>query len=194
VVDRSDEWGMLTVLGAELTPGPRGALHVVRTAQGFDLIGPRADVAAASDELVGEGSTLVGAAAYEAFRIEQGSPLQPFDIDDSTIPQEAELELDAVSFTKGCFLGQELVCRIDSRGHVNRFLRRLVAIEGERPAPGAEIVADGKVVGVVTSVTPEPFAAVALGYVRREVEPPTSVEVRSPNGLTTARVEPLRPV
>ncbi|MET0627749.1 MAG: glycine cleavage T C-terminal barrel domain-containing protein, partial [Acidimicrobiia bacterium] len=122
-----------------------------------------------------------------------GVPVQPADIDDSTIPQEAELELDAVSFTKGCFIGQELVCRIDSRGHVNRFLRRLVAIEGERPVPGAEIVSEGKVVGAVTSVTPEPFAPVALGYVRREVEPPATVDLRSPNGSATARVEPLRP-
>ncbi len=54
-----------------------------------------------------------------------GVPRQGLDIDEKTIPQEAFLELDAVSFTKGCFLGQELVCRIDTRGHVNRLLRGL---------------------------------------------------------------------
>jgi tRNA-modifying protein YgfZ len=193
IADRSDEWGMLTVMGAE----PReshGSVQVVPTASGFDLVGPRAEIVTSRDELSEQGLTSVGAVAYEAFRIEQGVPVQPADVDESTIPQEAELELDAVSFTKGCFLGQELVCRIDSRGHVNRFLRRLVAIEGERPVPGAEIVVEGKVVGAVTSVTPEPFGPVALGYVRREVEPSATVDVRSPNGSATARVEPLRPV
>ena len=65
--------------------------------------------------------------AYEATRIEAGVPRQGFDIDESTIAQEAYLDRDAVSFTKGCFVGQELVCRIDSRGHVNRLLRRLRA-------------------------------------------------------------------
>ena len=75
----------------------------------------------------------VGPEVFDAFRIERGIPLQPVDIDDKTIPQEAELEIDAVSFTKGCFLGQELVCRIDSRGHVNRFLRRFQTIDGDWP-------------------------------------------------------------
>ena len=92
--------------------------------------------------------------AREAWRIEPAVPVQPPDVDDTTIPQEAFLERDAVSFTKGCFLGQELVCRIDSRGHVNRFLRRFAAIEGDWPPVGAEIVVDGKVVGALTSVAP----------------------------------------
>ena len=71
------------------------------------------------------GAAEIDADAYEAMRIEAGVPRQGFDIDETTIPQEAFLERDAVSFTKGCFLGQELVCRIDTRGHVNRLLRRL---------------------------------------------------------------------
>ena len=60
-------------------------------------------------------------------------PRQGPDLDESTIPQEAWLDRDAVSFTKGCFLGQELVCRIDTRGHVNRLLRWLV-VEGDSRA------------------------------------------------------------
>ena len=82
------------------------------------------------------GAAEIAADAYEALRIEAGVPRQGFDIDETTIPQEAFLERDAVSFTKGCFLGQELVCRIDTRGHVNRLLRRLRAdapIAGARP-------------------------------------------------------------
>ena len=75
---------------------------------------------------------------YERARIEAGIPKLGAELDESTIPQEAYLDLDAVSFTKGCFLGQELVARIDSRGHVNRLLRRLRAADAarcSRPAP-----------------------------------------------------------
>ncbi len=106
-------------------------------------------------------STLVTDDEYEAMRIEAGVPRQGLDIDETTIAQEAFLERDAVSFTKGCFLGQELVCRIDTRGHVNRLLRRLVA---DAPlARGATVVADGKEVGTVTS---------AVGGVALATDPP----------------------
>ncbi len=112
---------------------------------------------------------------YEALRIEAGVPRQGSDLDGTTIPQEAFLERDAVSFTKGCFLGQELVCRIDTRGHVNRYLRRLTATEGDRPPLGAEIVAGDKVVGTVTSSA---STGALRWYVRHEVEPPAEVELR----------------
>lgn len=114
------------------------------------------------------------AAAEESERIRAGVPRLGADLDESVIPQEALLEQDAVSFTKGCFVGQELVCRIDSRGHVNRFLRRLEPGDDTTVLPvGGEIVVDGTAVGVVTSST----AGAALGYVRREVEPPASATV-----------------
>ena len=86
------------------------------------------------------------------------------DVDEKTIPQEAGLDATAVSFTKGCFVGQELVCRIDTRGHVNRSLRRLRAAGGVL-AVGSDLVLDGKVVGQVTSSAGD----VALAMVRREV-------------------------
>lgn len=112
--------------------------------------------------------------AEEAGRIAAGVPRLGADLDDSVIPQEAFLELDAVSFTKGCFIGQELVCRIDSRGHVNRFLRHVVP---EDPSVtlsvGGEITVNGKVVGTITSSAP----GVALGFVRREVVPPAPATI-----------------
>lgn len=111
--------------------------------------------------------------AEDAERIAAGVPRLGFDLDGSVIPQEAELEDAAVSFTKGCFVGQELVCRIDSRGHVNRFLRRLVLDGREEPARGAVILAGDREVGVITSAAP----GCALGFVRREVEPGTVVTV-----------------
>lgn len=102
----------------------------------------------------------------ELQRIKRGSPRMGFDLDSSVIPQEAGLEIDSVSFTKGCFVGQELVCRIDSRGHVNRHLRLITNSSGATLERGESLLQDGKVVGEVTSSAP----GFALGYVRREVE------------------------
>jgi folate-binding protein YgfZ len=169
-----------------------GALRFVRTCHGYDVIGPFGAVEQHVEALAAQGVTAADPEAYEAWRIDHGIPVQPFDLDDATIPQEAFLEQDAVSFTKGCFIGQELVCRIDSRGHVNRFLRTIDVVGNadgdERPERGAEIFVDGKVVGALTSVTPEGVAPVALGYVRREVEPPADVVLRWDGGEATGRV------
>jgi hypothetical protein len=111
------------------------------------------------------------------------------DIDEKTIPQEAFLELDAVSFTKGCFLGQELVCRIDTRGHVNRLLRALEFGDGgidTTPPAGAGIVVGDKEVGALTTVARSESGVVALGYVRREVDVPADVVVRWDGGEAPA--------
>lgn len=118
-------------------------------------------------------------AEQEAARIAAGVPRLGVDLDDSVIPQEAFLEETAVSFTKGCFIGQELVCRIDTRGHVNRHLRRLRPQDPAVTLPVGAVItrgegaAAGKAVGSVTSAVP----GAALGFVRREVEPGSTVEV-----------------
>jgi len=204
VVDRTAESGLLSIIGPESVarfpgPVPEAVLHahvawgdarVVRTdwagTPGLDLMGPRAAVDEIAVALAGAGLPAIGAVAFEAFRVSTGVPRQPVDVDDTTIPQEAFLERDAVSFTKGCFLGQELVCRIDSRGHVNRFLRKLTDIDGAWPPTGAEIVVDGKVVGAITSVAPADVPTGALGYVRREVVVPAPVELRWEGGHAVA--------
>jgi hypothetical protein len=192
VEDHSADRGMLTAIGSDRSSGADGSCVGVASRTGVDVLGPSAGVASVKERLLADGASEIGPVAWEAFRIEQGIPVQPADIDDSTIPQEAELEVDTVSFTKGCFIGQELVCRIDSRGHVNRFLRRLTAIDGARPTRDDEIVADGKVVGAVTSVTPDGVPPVALGYVRREIDPGATVVLRGRSGTATALVTPLR--
>lgn len=113
-------------------------------------------------------------ARAEAMRIEHGEPRMGVDIDDSTIVQEAFLVDGAVDFTKGCYLGQELVARIDSRGHVNRHLRGLVA--DTVLTAGTTIVADGEDVGSITSAAvSDLLGPIALGTVRRTVEPGTHV-------------------
>ncbi len=98
-----------------------------------------------------------------------------------------------MSFTKGCFLGQELVCRIDTRGHVNRYLR-LLRLDGDAvPSAGTEVVVDGKVVGAITSAAagPDGTGVVALAMLRHEVEPPATVDVRADGGARSAAVEAL---
>jgi folate-binding protein YgfZ len=148
------------------------------TVPGVDIVGVRADVEGAWHALIAAGVPRAGRLALEVLRVEAGVPRQGHELDDSTIPQEAFLERDAVSFTKGCFLGQELVCRIDTRGHVNRLLRGVV-IEGDRePVAGAEVQAGEKVVGRVTTVVRSPrFGIVALALLRREVEPGAELTV-----------------
>jgi folate-binding protein YgfZ len=123
---------------------------------------------------------------YEQRRIEAGWPQMGAELTDKTIPAETGIVDRTVSFTKGCFTGQELVARIDSRGgNVPRHLR-LVVLQGSA-ASGAEVVVGEKVVGTLTSVA----GGVALAYIGRDVEPPADAEVRGGTGATAARIERL---
>lgn len=188
--DRSDATACASLVGADAKAHPSGLLAVATTwgdRAGVDLVGP---VAAVADWVRGCGLRMGTPEELEVLRIAAGIPAQGIDVDESTIPQEAFLEREAVSFTKGCFIGQELVCRIDSRGHVNRFLRRVELAGTEVPAPGAEVRVAGKVVGSITSaaVVAGEDRVVALAMVRREVEPPAEVEVAVPGGATPAHI------
>jgi folate-binding protein YgfZ len=119
----------------------------------------------------------VDADELERLRIEAGVPAWGKEIDDSILPAEAGLDETHISFTKGCFPGQEPVARLHNRGHVNRRLR---VLEVESARPGDEIHWEGKAVGRVTSAVP----GVALGYVRVEVLDGAELSV----GGTTARL------
>ena len=132
--------------------------------------------------------------AYEAVRIEAGVPVMGREIDEKTIPAETGVVAMAVSFTKGCFTGQELVARIDSRGgNVPRHLRGIVVGTNVVPPVGATVEAEGKDVGALTSVgeSLERRAPVALAYIRRAVEPPVDVTLRWDGGSAPGRVEEL---
>jgi folate-binding protein YgfZ len=174
-----DEAGEARLVRADWPGGPPGA----------DIVGPVSELGEIWDALVAADATPAGLTAYEAARVRAGVPRQGLDIDEKTIPQEAFLELDAVSFTKGCFLGQELVCRIDTRGHVNRVLRAFEIGNGgidTTPPAGAGIVVGGKEVGALTTVARSESGVVALGYVRREVDVPADVVVRWDGGEAPA--------
>ncbi|MBA3266642.1 MAG: folate-binding protein YgfZ [Acidimicrobiia bacterium] len=159
---------------------------------GVDLLGeaPAAPSAAVACPL----------ADYEAVRIECGIPAMGSELDEGTIPAEAGVVDLTVSFTKGCYTGQELVARIDSRGgNVPRRLRGLVfgddtaTGDGTVPPVGATVHDAGKQVGALTSVgrSPELGAVVALAYVGRAVSPPADVDVVWDGASVRARVQTL---
>src|SRR5712691_2621841 len=122
----------------------------------------RGDFGSAEELIDEEVKVNVDADALERARIEAGIPAWGKVLDDSILPAEAGLDETHISFTKGCYPGQEPIARLHYRGHVNRRLR---VLDVERAEPGAEIVHDGKVVGRVTSAVP----GRALGYVRTAV-------------------------
>ncbi len=150
---------------------------------GVDLLGP--------DVAVPAGVPVVERAVYELLRIEAGMPAMGTELDEHTIPAEAGVVERSVSFTKGCYTGQELVARVDSRGSNTPRRLRGVVVEGAVPSPGAELVLDDRVVGALTSVEPSPEGAVALAYVRREVEPPAELRVRTTAGDLPVHVAAL---
>jgi folate-binding protein YgfZ len=133
---------------------------------------------------------------FEAARIEAGVPRMGAELDERTIPAEAGVVDRAVSFTKGCYVGQELVARIDSRGgNVPRRLRGLVVAGEAVPPAGAEVVVGDRAVGSVTSAARSPARGpVALAYLGRAVEVPATVAVRWDGGEVSAdaRALPLR--
>jgi folate-binding protein YgfZ len=132
--------------------------------------------------LVAGGAVEATAEVIEVARIERGYPIFGADMTVETIPLEAGIEHRAISLTKGCYVGQEVIIRVLHRGH-GRVVKRLVGlrIDGAVPPPGAAIVAGDKEVGVVTSAANSPrLGAIALGYVHRDFTPPgTAVVVNS---------------
>jgi aminomethyltransferase len=148
--------------------------------------------------VVGEPASLAGIvaagpAAATAVRIELGEPVMDVDVDEGTIPQETGLVPTAVDFDKGCYLGQELVARIDSRGRVNQRLVGIWVATNVIPPVGAVVVVDETELGTVTSVgeSLDLRAPVGLAVVRREAEDGTPVRLRWDGGSADATVVPL---
>jgi glycine cleavage system T protein len=159
---------------------------------GYDLVCPAGQAGVLWQVLVAAGARPAGLDAYEVLRVEAGTPVNGTDIDETQLPQELGRTDRAVSFTKGCYIGQETVARIRTYGHVNRSLVGLkLAGSGTVPA-GARLLRDGKEVGHITSAVESPRlgTAIALAYVRRgSQEPGTVLEVEG--GRRTAIVAAL---
>jgi folate-binding protein YgfZ len=171
------------------------ACYVVRRSHfsetGAEIIAPRAHLLALWQRLLAEarvaGGEAFGMAAFHALRLEAGVPWFPADFNDAMIPHEAALETTHISFTKGCYTGQEIVERVRSRGHVNRKRVPLKFSGAVPPAPGTKLLAGGVEVGYVTSSALSPaVGAVGMGYVRREQFAPGSV-VEFEGGSATVR-------
>jgi folate-binding protein YgfZ len=148
------------------------------------------------DRLHAAGALAADAAALDAARIEAGYPLFGLDMTDDTIPLEAGIEQRAISFTKGCYVGQEVIIRVLHRGH-GRIAKKLVGlrVEGAPPARGAKLLAAAREIGTVTSAAHSPrYGAIALGYLHRDfVAPGTSIEVET-NGSRSAATVTERPI
>jgi folate-binding protein YgfZ len=195
---RTIERGLLSLIG----PGSEGALEdalagtrlgdqehdnelvsldgtaalAVRTDVGVDLMCAFSDTERLVDALHARCVQTVSDAAAECLRIERGRPRYGIDLEDTVIPQEAGLNERAVSFTKGCYVGQETVARLYSKGKPNRHLRGLRLSEPARG--GEELTLGERPVGRLTSVTISPtLGPIGLGLVRREAEVGSSLRV-----------------
>ncbi len=190
------DWRCLAIRGPDARRTETGAGLVPEVIQveadwpglvGVDLLG--------AEPTIPDGVRLCAREAWDAVRIEAGIPVMGAELHERTIPAEAGIVDRTVSFTKGCYTGQELVARIDSRGgNVPRRLRGVVvAAESGVPPVGAVALVGGKEVGSLTSVAASPGLGVpvALAYVRREVEPPADAEVRWDGDSAPARVQAL---
>jgi tRNA-modifying protein YgfZ len=170
-------------------PGTIGDIPVraIRTDVGIDLLCGCAATDTLRERLTDAGAVPVAEAAAECLRVEHGRPRYGVDLDESVIPQEAGLNERAVSFTKGCYVGQETVARLYYRGKPNRQLRGLRL---SAPAePGAPLRLGEREVGRVASAAVSPrLGPIALAFVRREAELGSTVAV---GDETTAQVVEL---
>lgn len=150
---------------------------------GFHLLGAPGELQALADRLTAAGGLTLSREAAEVLRVEAGTPLYGADLDEDRMPAEAGLD-DAVSFTKGCYLGQEVVVRLRDRGHLNRKLCGLrVEDGGPPPAPGTRLGHPSRpLAGIITSAVSSPrWGTIALAYIHRSVwEPGTRFELIAP--------------
>ncbi len=200
LTDRSDAWVQILVVGPQAAATIRGELEIEPPAelwnharfasdghsvgiyrtdffgpQGFCVWGPPAGVRASAGRLA-RTAVPCGGPAVEVVRLEAGTPWYGIDITDQNLPQEVARDRRAISFRKGCYLGQETVARIDALGHVNRRLCGVRFAAPPVPAAGAPLRGgkDGDVVGHVTSavLSLRLGAPLALAYLRRGHDQP----------------------
>ncbi len=179
LVDQSDFLGVLELLGpaaARLASGvdPDSGCTTVDDClelRGSAVVAPLASLVPVFGELVDDGAIPAGFEAWEMLRVERGGPRWGAELDSSVMPAEAGLDTTHISFTKGCYVGQEIVARLRSRGHTNRSLVGLVTSGSEQMCAGMQVATlDGKSVGRITSVAHSPRLGreLAMGYLRHD--------------------------
>jgi tRNA-modifying protein YgfZ len=189
--------GARAIAGAEDLPAEEHAhraahlggcpVRLIVTDVGIDVLCDADDTEAVRAALLSAGATPVSEQAAEIVRVERGRPRYGHELDDATIPQEAGLNDRAVSFTKGCYVGQETVARLFYRGKPNRHLRGLRLSE---PVPaGAQLQLGERVVGKVSSSLVSPtHGPIALALVRREAAPGDAVTVEGGASATVVEL------
>ncbi len=171
-------------------PAPLGGADVrlVATDRGVDVLCAAEDAGAVREALLGAGAAEVGEEAAEVARVEAGRPRYGVDLDATVIPQEAGLNERAVSFTKGCYVGQETVARLHYRGKPNRHLRGL-RLSAPVPAGTPLRLGDREVGRLTSSVVSGRLGPIGLAIVRREAEP--GATLAAGDGGATAEVVAL---
>lgn len=171
---------------------PEGVVRVALSAFGekteFAIGG--ADVLSGWLASPGDASESISEEEFELRRILRGVPKDGADVDQRNLPQEVDRVATSISFTKGCYLGQEPVARIDAMGHVNWLLRGL-RFAGAEARRGDELRSGDKVVGRVTSVAQSGGQTVGLGYVRRE-SAAEGASLEHATGAVSVHVAPMR--
>jgi tRNA-modifying protein YgfZ len=172
ITDQTEAWRVLPLLGpgAEAAAGANGAdlsrwVNKRRGVPALDLLVPVDRAEAVRAGLVAAGAAPLDEADLEALRIAGGVARWGAEMDGSRLPMEAGLTADAISFTKGCYLGQEVVVRATSRGQIQRGLVLLALPEGAEP--GSRLSVDGAEAGTVTSAAATPDGRRGLAYLRR---------------------------
>jgi folate-binding protein YgfZ len=166
---------------------------------GFDLFVPLNSLGAVADKLVAAakaaGGRACGWTAFDVARIEAGIPRFGVEMDATNLPPEAGIEARAISYSKGCYIGQEVIARLRTYGQVAKALRGLRFVDGQPlPARGDKLFAAGKEAGYVASAVHSPAlgANIGLGYVRREHNKPgTELTVKTTAGESVARIVEL---
>jgi len=165
--DISDLWSLSHVFGA--TPPKTPQIGFVIANARFGVPGHDVWIAASGASLTGDKAE---AAVLETLRLEAAIPRWGAELTATTLPPEAgPVMLDAISYTKGCYVGQETIARLKSVGHVNRTLVLLKSETEKFPAPGTKLMQGDKEIGVVTSsgTSPRLKAGIALGYVHYQI-------------------------
>ncbi len=176
----------LPLYGNLRAPWSDGELLVVRSdpvgLPGYDLVAPAAEGVALWDRLAAAGAVPLGQTAWEALRIEAGVPRWGAEIDERYNPLEANLGRD-IDWVKGCYIGQEVVARLNTYHKVQKYLVTVAFEPGSAPVSGAPLLVDGATAGALTSAAYSPAAArtIGLGYLRTQ-------HVR-PNAQVTAVTE-----
>ena len=201
IADKSAHWAVVSVYGAEagFVPLPGVSTETVSTTlpllPGVDAWVSAEQKDAIWNALLDAGTVPLSVEDAEALRVDAGIPKWGAELSPSVLLPEAEMA-DAVSYTKGCYVGQEIVARLEARGHANRALRQIVLAE-DAPVPpvgaGVHVPEDGpepgRAIGRITSAAASPSRggqAVAFAYVRREYFSAgtlVSVQITQPNGL-----------